>query len=51
MNGVNPFGETRGKRRRYRLMVNPSFPFVHCFMIGLPVKRRRALLASNPIEE
>jgi hypothetical protein len=22
-----------------------------CFMIGLPVKRRRALLASNPIEE
>jgi hypothetical protein len=24
---------------------------VHSFMIAIPVKRRRALLASNPIEE
>ena len=49
--GVNPFGETRSKRRSYRSMINPSLRFVQCFMIGLPVKRRRALLASNPIEE
>jgi hypothetical protein len=50
-NGVDPFGETRKKRRSYRSMINPPGRFVQCFMIGLSVKRRRALLASNPIKE
>ena len=49
--GVNPIRETRGKRRSYRSMIIPSIGSVQCFKIGLPVKRRRALLASNPIEE
>ena len=49
--GVNPWSETQGKEHSYRSMINPFFKFVHCFTIGVPVKRRRALLASNPIEE
>jgi len=51
MCGVNPSGETRGKRRSYHSMINSSLLSVQYFMIGLPVKRRRAMLASNPIEE
>ena len=44
---VSPLTETQGKRLRYRSMIIPSFRSVYCFMLGLPVKRRRALLASN----
>jgi hypothetical protein len=48
---VHPFGETRGQRRSYGSMIIPPAPTVQSFMIAIPVKRRRALLASNPIEE
>jgi hypothetical protein len=50
-NGVNPFGETRGKRRTYRSMIICFLFAVHSFILAVPVKRRRALLASNPIKE
>jgi hypothetical protein len=49
--GVNPFGETRGKRRSYRSMIIRLARAVQHFMMAVPVKRRRALLASNPIKE
>jgi hypothetical protein len=32
-------------------MVSPSVRLVNGFMLGVPVKRRRAMLASNPIKE
>ena len=48
---MNPWSETQGKEHCYRSMIKPFFKFVYCFKIVLPVKRRRALLASNPIEE
>ena len=48
---MNPKCETRGKDAAYHSMVIPFIGFVYCFMIGVPVKRRRAMLASNPIEE
>ena len=49
--GVSPWSETRGKRRSYRSMIIALVRSVQSFMIAIPVKRRRALLASNPIEE
>jgi len=49
--GVNPICETRGKRRSYRSMIIGFARAVQHFMMAVPVKRRRALLASNPIEE
>jgi hypothetical protein len=50
-NGVHPLGETRGQRRSYRSMIISPSGTVQCFILAVPVKRRRALLASNPIEE
>jgi hypothetical protein len=50
-NGVNPFGETRRERRTYRSMIIRFLYAVHSFILPVPVKRSRALLASNPIEE
>ena len=51
ISGVNPFGETRGERRSYRSMIIAPAQTVQSFILAVPVKRRRALLASNPIEE
>ena len=49
--GVHPICETEEKRRSYRSMIIRFLRLVQYFMIAVPVKRRRAMLASNPIEE
>jgi hypothetical protein len=52
--GVHPFGETVRHGDKDAVTVSPIIVpvrTVQSFTIGIPVKRRRALLASNPIEE
>jgi hypothetical protein len=48
---LGPWAETNGQESGYRSMINSSIRWRNDLMLTMPVKRRWAMVATNPIEE